>query len=330
MTAARVNTGVVLLQLGTPEAPTPSALRTYLREFLWDERVVDVSRPLWWAILNLAVLPVRPARSARLYAKIWTPVGSPLLVTSRQQAGALEQALNAKVSETAVRVAVGMRYGRPSIAEAVETLIQAGCDRLVALPMYPQYAGATTGSSLERLFSCLGQRRVVPSVRVVPPYFADPLYVAALASAVRDDLGEWQPDHLVVSFHGLPKRYATLGDPYPNQCAATADALRIALGWPAERLTVTYQSRFGSEEWLTPYTDDTLRQLGRQGGSLAVVCPGFTVDCLETLEEIGITGREQFQEAGGGEYRLLRCLNTRPEWIDAMASMLMRECHGWI
>jgi ferrochelatase len=228
-----------------------------------------------------------------------------------------------------VRVAVGMRYGQPSIEQALDTLVDGGCDRIVALPMYPQYASATTGSSLERLFSCLGRRRVVPPVRVVPPYFADPWYIQALASAVRSDLGGWTPDHLVMSFHGLPKRYAELGDPYPRQCAATAQALADALDWPAERLTLTFQSRFGSEEWLGPYTDETLRALGRQGANLAVVCPGFTADCLETLEEIGITGREQFAASGGGEYRLLSCLNDRPVWIAAMAAMLTRECSGW-
>lgn len=330
MTSSNSGTGVLLLQLGTPAAPTAPALRAYLREFLWDVRVVDVARPVWWAILNLAVLPVRPARSARLYQRIWTPDGSPLAVTSRLQAEAIEQALREQAPAAQVRVAVGMRYGRPSIADAVDALIDSGCERLVALPMYPQYASATTGSSLERLFGCLGQRRVVPPVRVVPPYFADPRYVGALASAVRSDLDGWQPDHLLVSFHGLPKRYATLGDPYPQQCAATAEALRVALGWPADRMMVTYQSRFGSEEWLTPYTDETLRALGRQGGSLAVVCPGFTADCLETLEEIGITGRQQFQGAGGGDYRLLSCLNARPEWIEAMVSMLTRESQGWL
>jgi ferrochelatase len=324
------DTGVLLLQLGTPSAPTAPALRRYLREFLWDVRVVDVARPVWWAILNFMVLPVRPARSARLYRRIWTPEGSPLAVTSRRQAEGLEQAFLSRDGASPVRVAVGMRYGRPSIADAVDALIESGCERLVALPLYPQYASATTGSSLERLFSCLGRRRVVPPVRVVPPYFADPLYVEALASAVRSDLAGWRPDHLLVSFHGLPKRYATLGDPYPRQCVVTAEALRTALGWPRERMTVTFQSRFGSEEWLSPYTDETLRELGRRGGSLAVVCPGFTADCLETLEEIGITGREQYQSAGGGEYRLLGCLNSRPEWIQAMASMLARECHGWL
>jgi ferrochelatase len=325
-----IDTGILLLQLGTPAAPTTPALRRYLREFLWDARVVDVARPVWWAILHLMVLPVRPARSARLYRRIWTPDGSPLAVTSQSTADALERAFESGPEPRPVPVAVAMRYGRPSIAEAVDALLDRGCSRLVAMPMYPQYASATTGSSLESLFSGLGRRRVVPPVRVVPPYFADPLYVAALAAAVRSDLAGWRPDHLLVSFHGLPKRYAALGDPYPQQCAATAEALRTALGWPAERMTVTYQSRFGSEEWLTPYTDDTLRALGRQGASLAVVCPGFTADCLETLEEIGMTGRAQFEAAGGREYRLLPCLNARPEWIEALASMLRREGQGWI
>jgi ferrochelatase len=213
----------------------------------------------------------------------------------------------------------------------VDELLLAGCDRLVAFPMYPQYAGATTGSSLECLFASLGARRVVPSVRVVPPYFDDAAYVRALASAVRADLGDWMPDRLLVSFHGLPQRYADAGDPYPGHCRATAEALARELEWPADRLIVSFQSRFGREPWLQPYTDAVLGELAAQRvPKLAVVCPGFTADCLETIEEIGITGRERYHARGGGEYRLLPCLNARPAWIDAMANLATRELAGWI
>lgn len=320
--------GVLVLQLGTPEAATPSALRRYLREFLLDRRVVDVPRWRWWPILHAFVLTTRPARSAALYQRVWTPDGSPLAVTTAAQARELAARLAARGDN--VRVQVAMRYGRPSIDEALGRLIDEGCERIVALPMYPQYAGATTGSSLERLFTVAARRRVVPSVRVVPPYFDDLAYISALACAIRDDLGAWTPDHLVMSFHGLPKRYADAGDPYPQHCRATAEALVHALDWPADRWSLSFQSRFGREEWLQPYTDDVMQGLARQGTrGVAVVCPGFTADCLETIEEIGITGREKYHQMGGGEYRLLPCLNTRPAWIESLAAIVGRELEGW-
>ncbi len=219
--------------------------------------------------------------------------------------------------------------GRRS-ASAVDELLAAGCDRLVALPMYPQYASATTGSSLERVFDVLGSKRVVPSVRTVPPYFDAPEYITALAASFRDALGEWQPDHVLVSFHGLPKRFADLGDPYPDHCRSTARALASVMDWPPDRVTVSFQSLFGREEWLRPYTDRRFADLGaRRIPRLAVLCPGFTADCLETLEEMGMTNRELYEAAGGGEYRLVPCLNTHPAWIDAMAAIVHRELHGW-
>lgn len=323
--------GILLLQLGTPDAATPAALRRYLREFLSDRRVVDLPRALWWPILYGIVLPTRPARSARLYARVWTADGSPLLATSQAQAQGLARVLGARLAPgTSVPVAVAMRYGSPSIAQAVDRLQAAGCDRFLAFPMYPQYAGATTGSSLERLFQEAGARRVVPSIRVVPPYYQEPAYVAALAESIAADLAERPADHLLLSFHGLPRRYVEAGDPYRRHCEATAQAVARALAWPADRLTVSFQSRFGREEWLQPYTDETLRALARLGiPRLAVACPGFTADCLETLEEIAITGREQYHEAGGGEYRAIPCLNARESWIAAMADLAQRELSGW-
>jgi protoporphyrin/coproporphyrin ferrochelatase len=333
--------GVLLLQLGTPDAPTPAALRRYLAEFLRDRRVIDLSPAIWWPILYGIVLRTRPARSARLYQKVWTAAGSPLLATTLEQAAGLRTRLNgpgsippgerARGDGPPVRVAVAMRYGNPSIASAVDALIAEGCDRLLAFPMYPQYAGATTGSSLEALYAHLASLRVVPPIRVVPPYFDDPLYIHALGAVARDALGDWQPDHVVVSFHGLPKRYATAGDPYPQQCEATSRALTVSMGWREDAVSLTFQSRFGPEEWLTPYTDKTLEALAlRKLPRVAAICPGFTADCLETIEEMGMTNGELYERAGGGEYRLLPCVNAHPVWLDAMADIARRELAGWM
>jgi ferrochelatase len=225
-----------------------------------------------------------------------------------------------------------MRYGRPSIAQAVAQLTAAGVDRILAFPMYPQYAGATTGSSLERLFQDIDGLRVVPSLRVVPPYYDDPAYIQALATRAREALGaastaRWQ---LLLSFHGLPKRYADEGDPYPQQCRATAALLEQALRGSVESVDVVFQSRFGREEWLQPYTDQTLEALGRSGAAVAVTCPGFTADCLETLEEIRLRGAEQFHSTGGRDFLAIPCLNDHPVWLEAMATIARRELSGWI
>jgi ferrochelatase len=318
--------GVVLLQLGTPDEPTPAAVRRYLREFLLDERVIDLNRAVWLPILYGAVLTRRPAQSAKLYRKVWTPEGSPLAVITRAQAEALESRLSEAVSHR-VPVVVGMRYGNPSIASALDRLADAGVDRVLAFPMYPQYAGATTGSSLQKLFAEAGKRRVVPSLRVVPPYHADPHYIGALAALVRKDL---VADRLLLSFHGLPKRYATEGDPYPEHCAVTTKLLTAALGSSAPPVDLIFQSRFGREEWLQPYLDVTLEELGRRKLSVAVMSPGFTADCLETIEEVGLRGAEQFTEAGGKSFHRIGCLNTSSEWIDAMAAIALRELGGWL
>lgn len=330
MSTAR--TGVLLLQLGTPDAPTPRALRRYLREFLSDRRVIDLPRPLWWLLLNLVVLPRRPARSAHLYERIWTEAGSPLLVTSRQQAARLQEQLIASTGEP-IPVALGMRYGNPSIASAVDALTADGVDRIIVFSMFPQYAGATTGSSLEELFQVLGRRRVVPSVRVIPPYGGDASYVEALAAVTRDHLARLdpQPDHVVISFHGLPERYVREGDPYQQQCEETFEKLRTALAWPADRMTLAYQSRFGREPWLQPYADETLRSLRDRGvRSVAVVCPGFTADCLETLEEMGMTNRELVEREPGDAYALIPCVNDDARWIAVMAGLVRSEGAGWL
>jgi ferrochelatase len=321
--------GVILLQLGTPDAPTTPALRRYLRQFLWDRRVVDLNRVLWWLILHGIILRTRPRASARLYQKVWTTGGSPLLVTSRAQAAALEVRLVS--AGIRARVVVGMRYGNPSVAAALAGLQSEGIDRILAFPMYPQYAGATTGSSLEDLLETAGRQRVVPSVRVVPPYYDDAGYVNALAAVAREALAERPapPARLVMSFHGLPQRYADEGDPYPQHCRATALLVERALALPATKVELAFQSRFGREPWLQPYTDKRLEALGASGDSVAVMCPGFTADCLETLEEIAIRGQEQFHETGGKDYQAIPCLNEHPAWLDAMAAIATRELQGW-
>jgi ferrochelatase len=321
--------GVLLLQLGTPEAPTTAAVRRYLREFLSDRRVVDLPRALWWPILNLCVLTTRPRRSAELYRKVWTADGSPLARTSQAQAAALQY--DGTESTLPIRSAVAMRYGSPSIADALAALDDAGVDRLLAFPMYPQYAGATTGSSLERLHLEIARRRVVPPLRVVPPYFDDPHYVDAVACVARRSLATcpWTPDHYVISFHGLPKRYADAGDPYPAHCRRTAELLVERMQWPASQVTVTFQSRFGREAWLQPYTDQTLLRLGCRRERVAVICPGFVADCLETLEEIDITNRERFMEAGGRKFHYIPCVNDDPCWLAAMRRIAGRELAGW-
>ncbi len=324
--------GVLLLQLGTPDAPTPPAVRRYLRQFLSDPRVIDLPRAIWLPILNLIVLRRRAVRSAELYRRVWTDGGGPLLVTSLAQARALQQRLEAQSSRP-VAVAVAMRYGVPSIEEAVEDLMGQGVDRIVALPMYPQYASASTGSSLEELFHVLSRRRVIPPLHIVEPYFDDEGYIDALAAVTREALASAgsDPERLIVSFHGLPERYVELGDPYQQHCESTARRLTEALGWSPERVMMVYQSRFGREPWLQPYADETLVSLPARGISrVAVICPGFTADCLETIEEIGMTNRDAFLEAGGRDFVLIPCLNTHPLWLATMTRLVARDAAGWL
>lgn len=322
--------GILLLQLGTPDAPTTPALRRYLRQFLSDRRVIDLPRALWLPILYGAVLPRRPRRSAALYRRVWTDAGSPLLVTSRAQAEGVRSRIQARAGRPVV-AAVAMRYGSPSTEAAVETLIDAGADRIIALPMYPQYAGATTGSSLEELFGVLARRRVIPAVRVVAPYFDDPGYIRAMAAISKETLAEAAPERVVISFHGLPRRYVELGDPYRAQCEVTARLLAAEMGWRDDQIAVVFQSRFGREPWLEPYADETIKALPSLGVSrIAVICPGFTADCLETIEEMGMTNREMFEHEGGHEYRMIPCVNDHPAWLDAMASLVERNAGGWL
>jgi ferrochelatase len=323
--------GVLLVQLGTPDAPTPAALRRYLREFLSDRRVVERNRVLWWFVLRLLVLPRRPRHSAALYRRIWSRDGSPLLVISRSQARALEAELNRHEPER-FKVALGMRYGSPSIASAVRELLGWGVDRLLLFPLYPQYAGATTGSTYDEVFRQLSMLRFVPALRVVPPYYAHPAYIEALVQSVREAMTPLPrpPDRIIMSFHGIPQRYVDSGDPYALHCEATARSLAARAGLEDGAYLMSYQSRAGREPWLLPYTDETLVGLARTGvRHVMVICPGFVADCLETVDEIGHVGLEQFRAAGGESLQLVGGLNDRPRWIAAMAEIALEQLQGW-
>jgi ferrochelatase len=312
--------GVLLANLGTPDAPTAPALRRYLREFLSDPRVIELPRWKWWPILNLFVLTTRPKRSAALYRTVWTAEGSPLLVTGRRQAAALAARLS-------LPVALGMRYGSPSIAAAAAELVAKGCGRILLLPLYPQYAAATTASTFDAATDALRRLRAVPELRTVHQYHSEPLYVRALAASVREVWGRGgEPERLLLSFHGIPKRYAEAGDPYPRHCEETAALLAKELGLGADRCRLAFQSRFGREEWLRPYTDETLAAWGKERlASVDVLCPGFAADCLETLEEIAVQNREIFEHAGGGRFRYVPALNDRADHIEALAAVAARH-----
>ncbi|MFT3665714.1 ferrochelatase [Piscinibacter sp.] len=320
---------VVLVNLGTPDAPTAPALRRYLAQFLADPRVVEIPRALWWPILHGVILRVRPAKSAKKYAGIWTPEGSPLLVWSEKQAKLLQGYLGERGRAVPVRHA--MRYGQPSVAGVLDALKAEGVTRILLLPMYPQYSCTTTASAWDAVSQWAASIRALPELRFVNRYHDDAGYIEALAQRV---LAHWQThgraDKLVLSFHGVPQRTRTLGDPYHDECQATARLLAARLSVPPERLAVTFQSRFGKAEWLQPYTEPTLVALARQGtASVDVMCPGFSADCLETLEEIDQEVREAFLRAGGREFRYIPCLNDSHPWIAALAAIAIRHLQGW-
>lgn len=327
--------GVLVAQLGTPDSPTPEALRRYLRQFLSDKRVVDINPLLWQPILRLIVLRRRPARSARLYQRIWTKNGSPLLLHSQAQADGLQQRLGDQF-----RVILGMRYGKPSIADAMQTFEDEGIDRIIIFPMFPQFSSATTGSIYDAVIDAANggrgnlffeRKRRMPTLRFVPPYYDHPDYINALKSSIEADLHAHKPDLILFSFHGIPKRFVDEGDPYRQQCEATAQLTAYALGLRDEEWRVSFQSQFGKEPWLQPYTEDTLRQLPRENiRNLAVTCPGFTSDCLETLDEIGNEGKHQFEEGGGQHFHFIPCLNDHPVWLDAMTAIVQQESLGWV
>ncbi len=324
--------GILLSNLGTPEAPDAPALRRFLREFLGDPRVVDLPRALWWPILNLFILPFRPAKSARLYKKVWTAEGSPLMVFSKRLAFAVEQELSARQGEGTLAVELGMRYGEPSIGAALRRLRERGCRRILVLPLYPQYSSSTGGSTLDAVAAEFRTWRNVPDLRVVESYHAEPPYISEVATSLSE---AWKAspaaERLVFSFHGLPKRWVDQGEVYEQECRTTAALVASRLGLADDRFVVSFQSRFGREEWIGPATDETLRSLASKGiRSVDVVCPGFSVDCLETLEEIAMLNRGIFLGAGGTGYRYVAALNDRPGHAAALAAILEKSLAGWI
>lgn len=321
--------GVLLANLGTPDAPTPDALRRYLAEFLWDSRVVEIPRLPWWVILHGAILRLRPARSARKYQLIWTPEGSPLLAIGRRQQAAVAAAL-AQRFPGPIPVALGMRYGNPSIAAALAELRDAGARRLLVLPLYPQYSAATTASTFDAVTAELRAWRWLPELRFIARYHDEPGYLDALAESVREARREWPGERLLFSFHGLPKRTLLAGDPYHCHCQKTARLVAERLELPPEQWAVAFQSRFGRAEWLQPYTGALLAEWAKTGvKSVDVICPGFAADCLETLEEIAIENRQTFLESGGERYRYIPALNDTPAHIDALADLIGRHAAGW-
>lgn len=323
--AAEGRVAVLLVNLGTPEAPTPEAVKRYLREFLSDPRVVEIPALVWQPILRGIILNTRPKKSAHAYQQVWTERGSPLAVITADTAAALQAAWGDRVT-----VDWAMRYGTPAIADRLAALTEQGHDRILIAPLYPQYCGATTASALDAVGSALARMRRQPAIRLLPAYYSDPLYVAALRARIEAQLAElpFQPERIVASFHGMPERTRTLGDPYHDQCRETARLLGAALG---RDVMVTFQSRFGRARWLEPATDARLAALPGEGvGSVAVVTPGFSADCLETLEEIALRGRDTFLAAGGREFAFLPCLNAEAEAIRLYDALLGRELSGWV
>lgn len=313
----QTKTGILLANLGTPDAPTPGAVKRYLRQFLSDKRVVDTSRLLWWPLLRGVILPIRTPRVAKLYQSVWMEEGSPLMVYSRRQ----QQALAARLPDTPV--ALGMSYGSPSLASAVDDLLAQGVEHIVVLPLYPQYSCSTVAAVWDELARILAKKRAIPGISFIRDYAEHPDYIHALAASVRASFAvHGEPDLLLLSYHGIPQRYANQGDDYPQRCRDTTRELVSALGLPPERVMMTFQSRFGREPWLTPYTDETLKMLGEKGTKhIQVLCPGFAADCLETLEEIAVQNREIFLEAGGKQYEYIPALNADAAHIEMMVNL---------
>ena len=325
-TTTECKAGILLINLGTPDSPSPRDVKRYLREFLSDPRVVEMPRLLWWPILNGVILNLRPRRSAKAYAKIWDEKGSPLLIHTLTQADALQRLLGDDI-----KVVPAMRYGTPSIASGLRELLDAGCLRVLVFPLYPQYSATTTASAFDAVVDELKRQRVIPELRLLNQYYDDPGYIQALAASVKDFQAQHgKPDKLLLSYHGLPQRYADAGDPYPQQCEATSTALAEALGLNDDQWAHSYQSRMGREAWLTPATSDSLRQLAKEGcRHVQVICPGFSADCLETLEEIAMENREVFLQAGGEKYEYIPCLNDSEAHMRALADLARRYLGGW-
>jgi ferrochelatase len=321
---------VLLVNLGTPDLPTTGAVRRFLAEFLWDPRVVEIPRPLWWLVLNVVVLPLRLRRTVAAYKKIWTDEGSPLLVYSHRQRDGLEQALARRLPGE-LSVALAMRYGNPSIPEALAALRAARVRRVLVLPLYPQYCSATAGSVFDALSAELRRWRWVPALRLVDHYHDEPGFITALAQSVREHWRAHAPgERLLFSFHGIPRQSVLAGDPYYCQCLKTARLVAEALELPKERWAVSFQSRVGRAEWLKPYTAELLPQWASAGvRTVDVICPGFSADCLETLEEIALRNREDLEHAGGTSLNYVPALNARPDHIEFLADLVLRHLQGW-
>lgn len=323
-------TGVLLINLGTPNAPTAEALRPYLKEFLSNPRVIEVPRIIWWPILYGFILPFRPKQSAEKYAKIWLPEGSPLKVHTERQTARLREALQTRCDNVPI-VEYAMNIGEPSIKTVLEKMQQQGCDRILIVPLFPQYAASSSAAAMDAVFSVLARMRNQPAIRTIKHYHDDPGYIAALAKNVRD---YWEsngrPDKLIISFHGTPRANLDKGDPYHCFCQKTGRLLAETLQLTSDQYQICFQSRFGKAQWLTPYTADTLIELGKQKTRrVDVVCPGFVSDCLETLEEIAIEVKDLFLKAGGQEYHYIPCLNERNDWIQALAHITCENLQGW-
>jgi ferrochelatase len=317
--------GVLLVNLGTPEEPSPRAVRRYLAEFLWDPRVIELPRPLWWLILHLIILRVRPKKSAHAYQKIWTPDGSPLLIESKAVADGLQARLGDRV-----RVALGMTYGRPSITDVLEQFRRENVQRLLVLPMYPQYSATTAGSIFDRVTRQLATWRWLPELRIVNQYWQEDAYIAALADSIEAHWQQHGRKHLLFSFHSIPKRYFLAGDPYHCFCHATARLVAERLQLGQDDWSLGFQSRFGREEWLKPYVDLLLLDYARQGPKqVTLVCPGFATDCLETLEEIDMQNRTAFLEAGGEAFDYVPCLNSSDAQLSLYEQLVLKHAQGW-
>ncbi|MDX3774805.1 ferrochelatase [Chromatiaceae bacterium AAb-1] len=323
-------TGVLLVNLGTPDAPTPKALKRYLKEFLSDPRVVEFPRLLWWFILNGVILQFRPKRSAKSYASVFTEQGSPLLFHTRQQTAALREKLAAQHGDNLV-VEFAMRYGNPATSTVLQRMFDQGVTRLLILPMYPQYSGSTSASVFDVIARDFVQRRTLPELRFVARYYNHPAFITAAATRIRKYWQQHgQADRLLFSYHGIPERYSKNGDPYRYECEETSRLIAAELQLAPEQYLTTFQSRFGREEWLKPYTDATLKALPGQGiSSVQVFCPGFAADCLETIEEIAVENREYFTKAGGQRYEYISALNAQPEHIDALCQIVNDQLLGW-
>lgn len=323
--------GVLLTNLGTPDEPKTGALRRYLKEFLSDPRVVETPRLLWWCILNLVILNIRPSRSAKAYQTVWTEQGSPLLFHTKAQAEKVREKLTAQYGDDVV-VEFAMRYGNPSVDSVIDSMMKQGVTKLVVLPLYPQYSATTTASTFDAVSKALTKRRQIPELRFINHYHDDASYIDALAQKVKQ---HWEingrADKLILSYHGIPKRYLTNGDPYHCECYKTSRLLADKLGLSDNEYMTTFQSRFGREEWLKPYTDHTLQALAGEGvKSIQVVCPGFSADCLETIEEIGIENRDYFLEAGGERFEYIEALNSDDNHIDALSAVVNKHMSGWV